>query len=281
MLVDGHVVLAWAVERRCAAASFNTYNLETTHAIIGAAELERAPVFLAAGRGALDHAGFDVLVAAMRTAADAASVPVAVHLDHAADLSLIRRAVEAGFTSFMADGSALTFDDDVALLRAARSVVGASLLEAELGGVGGDEDRSGAQHTAIPMTDPGEAAALVAATGIDSLAVAIGNAHGLYRGEPRLDLARLVAVATAAPVPLVLHGASGIPDAQLVACVERGVRKVNVNTELRRAFHDALATPLAGAAAAGYDLPALFAPAVAAVAAVAAGTIRLLRDGRR
>lgn len=275
MLVDGREVLAWAAERGGAAASFNVYNLEGARAVVAAAEAEVAPIFLAVGAGALDYAGFALLSAVAITAASNASVPVAVHLDHAGDLALVQAALAAGFSSVMVDGSALPFADNVALLQHARDLV-PTALEAELGGVGGDEDRSGGQATAIPMTDPAEAAELVAATGIDSLAVAIGNAHGVYKGEPRLDLDRLTALHRAVSVPLVLHGASGIPDGMITACIERGVRKINVNTELRRAYFEQLA---AGLAADGgrYDLPGVFEPAMAAITDVARTMIRLFR----
>jgi ketose-bisphosphate aldolase len=274
MLVDGRAVLQWAEERDGAAASFNTYNLETTKAIIAAAEAEDAPIFLAVGSGALRYAGFDMLGGMVTVAAARAAVPVALHLDHADSLELVQRAAGAGFSSFMVDGSALPLEANIALLQAARSLVSGA-LEAELGGVGGAEDRSGDQHSAVPMTDPAEAARLVTATGVDSLAVAIGNAHGLYRGEPRLDLDRLRSLRAAVTVPLVLHGASGIPDGTIVDCIGHGVRKINVNTELRRAWFEALRRGLA--LDEGFDLPALLTPAMAAVQATAQEMIRLFR----
>lgn len=278
MLVNGREVLAWAVSRHCAAASFNTYDLALTRAVIAAAEAEDTPIFLAAGAGALDHAGFALLSAVVLAAAEEATVPVAVHLDHATDPELVERAVAAGFTSVMVDGSTLAFEQNVALLQAARTAVGPWALEGELGGVGGSEDRAGSQHSDVPLTDPDEAAAFAERTGIDSLAVAIGNAHGVYKGEPRLDLDRLAAIEAVSPVPLVLHGASGIPDGLLAACIERGVRKINVNTELRRAYFEQLAAGLA-ADAGRYDLPAVFGAAGASVAMAARAFIRLFRDG--
>ncbi len=274
MLVDGREVLEWATRRSCAAASFNTYNLELTRAVVDAAEAERTPIFLAAGTGALEYASFELLTAVALEAADAARVPVAVHLDHAPDVAWAQRAVQAGFTSVMVDGSALTYAANVALLRGARAVV-AGALEAELGGIGGSEDRSVAQRTAIPMTDPGEAERFVADTGIDSLAVAIGNAHGLYKGEPRLDLHRLAALRDAVPVPLVLHGASGIPDGLIRSSIELGVRKINVNTELRRTLFDSLRAGLAKDDT--LDLPVVFGTATAAVTEAARAFVRLFR----
>ena len=123
-------------------------------------------------------------------------------------------------------------------------------VEAEIGGIGGREDSSGANTSAIPMTDPQQAAHLAAETGIDSLAIAIGNAHGVYSGEPHLDFDRLEALSQAVPVPLVLHGASGIPDADIRRCIELGVRKINVNTEIRQALFGSLQASLQAATAA-------------------------------
>ena len=278
MLVDGREVLAWAEQRRCAAGSFNTYNLETTRAIITAAEAESAPIFLAVGAGALQYAGFELLHALCAEAARRATVPVALHLDHADDLTMLTNAHRAGFSSFMIDGSALAFEDNVALVRQARALVDDVALEAELGGVGGSEDRSGDQSSAIPLTDPVEAAAFVEQSGVDSLAVAIGNAHGVYRGEPRIDLDRLSAIAATLDVPIVLHGASGIPAAIIGGCVERGVRKINVNTEIRRALFESLGRGVATDAG-KFDLPGLFTPAMVAMAGVVSSHIRLFRDG--
>lgn len=292
-LVDGAEVLAWAVDRACAAGSFNTYNVETTRAIIEGAEAEQAPIFLAVGRGALDHAGFDVLSALCRTAVEMARVPVALHLDHATDVDLIERAVAAGFSSVMVDGSALPLAENIELVRRTRLAVGNRALEAELGGAFGDEDRSGPQDpppgtgpragpqtepipAPIPMTDPGEAAVFVEATGVDSLAVAIGNVHGLYRGQPRLDLARLDAIAARVTVPLVLHGGTGLSDDVLQATIERGVRKINVNTELRRAFYRQVELSLQRPDH-GYDLPGLLQPAITAMSTVVRTMIRTFR----
>ncbi len=285
-LVDGREVLAWAVARGGAAGSFNTYNVETTRAIIAGAEAEQAPIFLAVGRGAFDHAGFETLSALCRAAADSARVPVALHLDHATDLDLVAGAIAAGFSSVMVDGSGSPLADNIELARRARALVGDRALEAELGGSFGDEDRS--SHTAtgqpapagvtppVPMTDPDQAATLVEASGIDSLAVAIGNAHGLYRGEPRLDLARLEAIVARVRVPLVLHGGTGLSGAQLRVTIERGVRKINVNTELRRAFFDSLGPGLQRSDH-GYDLPALLQPAIDAMSQVVRSMIRTFR----
>src|SRR5689334_14481322 len=139
MLVSGRELLTWAVERRCAVGSFNTYNLEVTRAILRAAEARQAPVFLAIGAGALDYAGFEVLTAASLEAAREASVPVAVHLDHSPDVATLARCAGAGFTSLMIDGHRLPFVSNVSMTQAAVEAAQGVVVEAELGGVPGAE----------------------------------------------------------------------------------------------------------------------------------------------
>jgi fructose-bisphosphate aldolase class II len=200
----------------------------------------------------------------MLVAAQEASVPVAVHLDHSPDVATIERCLEAGFTSVMIDGSLQPFEANVALTWIAVRAARGACVEAELGGVPGAEDRSGDQATGIPMTDPEQAVRFIEETGVDSLAIAIGNAHGFYAGEPRLDFERLAALAERVPVPLVLHGASGISDSDLDRCIELGVRKVNVNTEIRYALFQSLEESLRQGVP-GYDVTKLLGAAVEAM----------------
>lgn len=277
MLVSGRELLARAVPGR-AIGSFNTYNLEITRAILRAAEAKQTPVFLAAGRGALDAAGFGPLSQAMLAGAREATVPVAVHLDHSPDVETAVRCVEAGFSSVMIDGSGLPFEANIELTRAAIAATGGATIEAELGSIPGDEDRSGGKAASIPMTDPEQAASFVAETGIESLAIAIGNAHGLYSGEPHLDFERLAALRARLPVPLVLHGASGISDDDIRRCIELGVRKINVNTEIRAALFESLDASLR-AGVKGYDVTRLMSAAVAAMQAVVEEKLALFSDG--
>jgi ketose-bisphosphate aldolase len=275
MLVPGKQLLAHAVATGRAAGSFNTYNLEITSAILRAAEAQGQGVFLAVGRGALDYAGFEPLSRAVLAAAEAASVPVAVHLDHSPDVDTIRRCVEAGFTSIMVDGSMRPFAENVALTRRAVEEAHPVTIEAELGGIAGAEDRSeGTGAATIPMTDPDQAAEFQAATGVDSLAVAIGNTHGLYAGEPHLDFVRLGEIARRVDVPLVLHGASGIPDTDIERCIRLGVRKVNVNTEIRATLFESLRGSL-DRGVSGYDVTRLFGDAMAAMQATVEEKIAL------
>ena len=278
MLVSGRELLRQAVAERHAVGSFNTYNLEITRAILQAAEAQKTPVFLAVGTGALDYAGFAPLTAVMLAAADEASVEVAVHLDHSPDAPTIERCVDAGFTSIMVDGSRLPFDDNVSLTKQAIAAGRGMTIEAELGGIAGREDSSGEHVSEIPMTDPLQAAAFVRETGIESLAIAIGNAHGFYSGEPRLDFERLKTLENAVPVPLVLHGASGISDGDIRRCIKLGVRKINVNTEVRFALFESLQQSLRDGVK-GYDVPRLYEASIARMQEVVEEKIVLFRDG--
>jgi len=278
MLVSGKSLLDEAVARRRAIGSFNTYNLEITRAILRAAEARNAPVFLAIGSGALDYGGFEPLTQAALAAAKEAKVPVAVHLDHSPDVETVARCVAAGFTSVMIDGSHLSFLENIALTRGAIQTARGLAVEAELGGVAGNEDQSGEQATDIPMTNPDQAARFAAETKVHSLAVAIGNAHGFYKGDPKLDFARLEALEKAVPVPLVLHGASGIPDGDIRRCISLGVRKVNVNTEIRFTLFQSLEQSLKRGVK-GFDVTKLFGEAVDAMQRTVEEKIALLWEG--
>ena len=165
-----------------------------------------------------------------------ASVPVCLHLDHGSSFGLAVRCVMAGYTSVMMDGSKLPFEENIAVSRQVAEMAAAVGIpcEAELGKVGGKEDE--VEAVADTNTDPAEAKEFVERTGISSLAVAIGTAHGFYVGTPVLDVERLSEIRKAVDVPLVLHGASGLTDEQVQGCVKRGICKVNFATELRNAY---------------------------------------------
>lgn len=277
MLVSGQSLLDEAVRGEYAIGSFNTYNLEITQAIIAAAEARKASIFLSVGSGALDYGGFAPLAQLVLAAARDAAVPVAVHLDHSPDVATCDRCLREGFTSLMIDGSHLPLDENIALTRQAVELAGDVPVEGELGGVGGDEDSSGEQETAIPMTDPPQARAFVEQSGVASLAVAIGNAHGVYKGEPNLDFDRLAALRDEVSVPLVLHGASGLSDDDLRRAISLGVRKINVNTEIRQAlFHSlghSLQTP-----SKGYDVTRLFGAAIKEMQQAVDDKLAVFRD---
>ncbi len=236
-----------AYESGWAIGAFSTYTQELTQAICRAAEDARRPVILQAGASAFSHAGARELAAQAVLAADLSGVPVGVHLDHSRDMEQIQACLEAGYTSVMVDGSHLPFEQNIALTRAAVEAARpyGAWVEGELGAIAGDEDRS--EHAVTgEFTDPDQAEELVARTGVDALAVAIGNVHGTAVEPAPLDLSLLARLRAVVPVPLVLHGASGLPRTDLDAVRRLGVAKVNVNTELRAAFLGALAEAIPG-----------------------------------
>ena len=270
MLATGTAVLA----RGRAVAAITTYTLESTRAIVAAAERLGQPVLLSAGVSSYGAVGREPLAAAALAAAHAASVPVGVHLDHCKDPDEIDACLALGYSSVMIDGSQLPFDENVAVTRRVveRAHAAGAWVEAELGALSGDEDASGEAETGA-MTDPREAAEFAERTGVDALAVAVGNVHGFTPEPVRLDLGRLREIAAVCEAPLVLHGASGLPEEDLLGAVAAGVVKVNVNAELRRAHIAALA---AGMEDGGDDIRALQRRAIEAMAAVAAEKIALL-----
>jgi ketose-bisphosphate aldolase len=274
MLATGTTLLTDARAGRRAVAAITTYTLESTRAICLAAERTGQPVMLQAGSGSFGAVGRVPLAAAALASAREASVPVGVHLDHCKDPAEIDACLELGYSSVMIDGSHLEFEENVALTRAVveRAHATGAWVEAELGALAGDEDSSG-EVEAGAMTDPDQAAEFAERTGVDALAVAVGNVHGFTPVPVRLDLQRLREIAAATPIPLVLHGASGLPEEDLLGAVAAGVVKVNINAELRRAHLSALA---AGMAEAGDDVRALQHRAIEAMAKVAAEKIALL-----
>jgi fructose-bisphosphate aldolase class II len=250
---------------------------EDMRAYVAAAEAEAAPVILQAGPGARAHTPLPVLGRMMRTLADAASVPVAVHLDHGESLEVCRAAVEAGFTSVMFDGSRLPLGENIARTAAVAEMArraGAS-VEGEVGFVGYAGGR------ASRGTEPDEAARLVAEAGLDALAVSVGNLHLQTAAGVPLDLGRLRAIEAAVATPLVIHGGSGVPRAQRSALArDSHICKVNIGTELRQAFGAALRQALAQDPAA-FDRIEILSRTEPPVTAAARCVIRSLRHPGR
>lgn len=230
-------LLREAADRSSAVGAFTCYNLETAAGVLQAAAGRGRGVVLLISRASFIRPEGELFVAALRAVAAAAPVPVAIQLDHVDELELIERACALGVDAVMADGSALQYDRNVAFVRDAAELARAAgaEVEAELGGIAGDEDVAAAV-AAGSLTDPAEARTFVEATGAACLAVSIGNVHGAYRDPPRLDWARLEAIRARVDCPLSLHGASGIPDADLGRAIGLGISKVNVNTELRSSY---------------------------------------------
>ncbi len=258
-------ILSRAREAGRAVGAFTCYDLLGFEAVVRAAECYRAPVIVLVSPSSFRAEGGERLVRAFGAAAKASSVEVLVQLDHASDERLIERAADCGVDAVMADGSKLPFTENLAFTRA---VAGSMRprgvgVEAELGRVEGHEDEAG-ETLSGEMTEPGEGEQFVKQSGVDCLAVAVGNVHGHYSGTPKLDWGRLEEVRGRISAPLSLHGASGLPEADLERAVSLGVAKFNVNTELRTAYFRCLGEDL-GVKAATVDLKSLGEDVVAAV----------------
>ncbi|MCL8024519.1 class II fructose-bisphosphate aldolase [Nocardioides bruguierae] len=260
--------LAGVVSARLAAGGAVTavacYDFSTALATVTAAEERKRPVILLVPPVVAAEATGLRLVRALRGLADGASVPVVVQLDHARDPDLIEATVDAGAHAVLADGSHLSLADNAAFVASviARLPEG-TCVEAELGALAGDEDRTDkVSHVPAGMTDPADVAVFLERSGAHLLAVSIGNAHGNYVGDPHLDwelLARIREVSDAAGVPLVLHGASGLPRADLAAAPRRGIGKVNVNTEVRQELLAKLGSAVPAAVSSGANVRGLVA----------------------
>lgn len=208
-----------------------TYGL--TRAIVETAEEEKAPVILGAYAANADYRGLPYCGQHMRFMGDTADVPIAVHLDHGKSVDVCLEALEAGFTSVMYDGSRLPIEDNIRQTErvARKAATSGASMEAEVGQLMDDPDADGAN-----LSDPSEVRRLCAETDIDFLAVGIGTAHGFYDVEPEVDLDLLAELNEAAPVPLVLHGTTGLEDRVVRECISRGISKVNVGTLLRTRY---------------------------------------------
>ena len=236
-LVTTKQMLLDAQKGNYAVGAFNVENMEMVMAVMEAAEELKSPVIMQTTPSTVKYAGLDFFLANVKAAAERASVPVAMHLDHGSSFELAMQAYRTGYTSIMIDGSHGSFEENIAVSKAVADACTPSGIpvEAELGKVSGKEDDlDGGDDN--PYTDPDQAVEFVKRTGITSLAVAIGTAHGVYKGEPKLDLDRLSEIREVVDIPLVLHGTSGVPDETVTECVNRGICKVNYATDLRIAF---------------------------------------------
>lgn len=231
-------LLADAQKNRYAVGAFNTNNMEIVQAIVEAAVEERAPVILQASQGALKYAGIDYIMAMVRAAEMNSDIPIVMHLDHGTDFDQVMLCLRKGFTSVMIDGSKYPLEDNIAItkkvIEAARPM--GVTVEAELGKIGGTEDNVTVSEREASLTVPAEAKRFVEETEVDALAVAIGTAHGAYKGEPKLDFERLQQIRNLVSTPLVLHGASGVPEEAVKRSIELGICKVNIDTNIRQAF---------------------------------------------
>lgn len=221
-----------------AVGAFNANNMEIIQAIVEAAEKENSPVIMQASQGAIKYAGLEFITGMVKIAAAGARVPVALHLDHGTDFDQVMKCIRSGFSSVMYDGSKLPLEQNIAITNKVLEIcrpIGVS-VEAELGKIGGTEDDVHVSEREAMYTDPDEACYFVEKTGVESLAIAIGTAHGQYQGDPKLDFDRLHKIKELVKIPIVLHGSSGVSDESVQRAVSLGVCKVNIDTNIREAF---------------------------------------------
>lgn len=298
MLVTNRDLMIPARRNVYAIPALNVQNLESLTAVSEAAVEENSPVILAISPSVIKYAGMSYIIALAKTAAKQSSVPMSIHLDHGEDFEITEKCVNGGFTSVMIDGSFLKYEDNVAVTKKVVAFAhpkGVS-VEAELGKLAGVEERSVEEKDAI-LTDPETARDFVDKTGVDALAVAIGTSHGAYKfkSESKLDIDRLEKISRRIAIPLVLHGASsvpqllldkatkygailtnakGIPEAEIKKAIALGISKVNVDTDLRLAFTGAIREILASSPK-EFDPRKILGPAKEAMKQVAKSKMKL------
>jgi len=237
MIANTSDILFEASSAGYAVGAFNVYNMEGALAVIEASEDANIPAIIQLHPGSLEKGG-DVLINLCLSAAQSASTNVSVHLDHCDDPTSIDRALYLGMNSIMADGSSMRYLDNINFTKNIANQIHkvGGFVEAELGRLSGTEDGLTIPEYQAKLTDPLQAVEFVRDTGIDALAVCIGNVHGKYAREPVLDFERLETINRNLNVPLVIHGGSGLPEWMVNKCIQLGVRKFNVNTEIRTAY---------------------------------------------
>ena len=235
MFISPRELFRKAEEKKVAIGAFNTNNLEITQAIVGAAESLNLPAIIQTTPKAIAYAGLKELFAIVKTAIDQAKAPITIHLDHCRDFDLLKKCLECGYKSVMFDGSYLPFEENVAATKKAVDLAQRfeAFVEGEIGRIPKGEE--GIKDGSGDFTDPDEAADFAKLTGVNSLAVSIGNIHGAPSGE-KLNLNLLKEINEKVDIPLVLHGASGLGRGDLRQAIEFGVRKINIDTQIRRAF---------------------------------------------
>lgn len=225
-----------------AVGQFNMNNLEFAKAITEAAMAEKSPFIFGVSEGALKYMGIEYTVAIAEAAARESGLPIALHLDHGSSFEVAMKCIRAGFSSVMFDGSHYSLEENIRLTKEvvkAAHAMGVS-VEGELGTIGGVEDDISVDEADAALAKPEEAIRFYEETGVDCVAIAVGTAHGMYKGEVKIRYDIIEEVAKAIPVPIVLHGGSGVPDESIRRAIEAGVGKINVNTENQVACTDAI-----------------------------------------
>lgn len=241
MLMNMKDLLAVANEHKFAVPAFNISDYSMMNGIFEASEEKQAPVIIAIHPDELKHTGTEIVKAIIEKA-HKATVPVCIHLDHGATFEQVMLAIQSGFTSVMIDGSSLSFEDNIAVCKKvaeAAHAVNVS-VEGELGTIGSTDAQAEAGANTIIYTDPDAAVKFVEATGVDTLAIAIGTSHGIYpKGmKPELKLDLLKVIKSKVSIPLVLHGGSNNPDAEIGQSVTLGVNKINISSDIKVAYYE-------------------------------------------
>lgn len=241
-IVSTREMLNKAQREGYAVPAFNIHNLETLQVVVETAAELKSPVILAGTPSTINYAGGEFIVSMADAAADKYDIPIAIHLDHYEEINEIEEYIKLGFRSAMIDASHKAYEDNIATVKEVVEFAHKydTTVEAELGRLGGQEDDLIVDEKDTKYTNPKQAKEFVEKTGIDSLAVAIGTAHGLYKGVAKLDFDRLKEIRDMVDVPLVLHGASDIPDELVQKAISLGICKVNVATDLKIPFSDAV-----------------------------------------
>jgi tagatose 1,6-diphosphate aldolase GatY/KbaY len=237
-LVNTKKILEKAMEKGYAVGAFNIHNLETLSSAVKAASEMNSPIILQTTVGTLKHSSEDYIAALAEVASKKYNIPIALQLDHGNSYEIVVKCIRAGFTSVMIDGSHLPYEKNIQLTKKVVELAHncGVTVEAELGKIVGVEDDIYVNDIEDALTDPAIASEFVERTGIDSLAISIGTAHGLYKGEVKLDFNRLAIIKSTVEIPLVLHGASGVPDELVKKSVVMGISKLNIATELKIPF---------------------------------------------
>lgn len=275
-LVSMNEFLPKAKAKKFAVGQFNMNNLEFAKAITEAAMIEKSPFIFGVSEGALKYMGIEYTVAIAEAAAKQSGLPIALHLDHGSTFEVAMKCIRAGFSSVMFDGSHHSFEDNIRLTKEvvkAAHAMGVS-VEGELGTIGGVEDDISVDEADAALAKPEEAIRFYEETGVDCVAIAVGTAHGMYKGEVKIRYDIIEQVAQAIPVPVVLHGGSGVPDEAIRRSIEAGVGKINVNTENQVACTDAIREVL-NKDAKVYDPRKYLSPAMKAMVEVVRSKIQL------
>lgn len=228
-------ILLNAQRNRYGVPAFNIHTLEILQGVLEGAQELKSPIIVATTPGTVKYIGLDYLVSLFKVAVEKQGTPIAFHLDHCEDVELTKDCIKAGYRSVMIDASSKPYEENIRIVKEVVDFAhkyGAT-VEAELGRLAGTEDNIKVEKKSAMLTDPHKALEFVEKTGVDSLAIAIGTAHGLYKADPEIDFERLKEIEEKVDIPLVLHGASGVPAEDVKKSISYGICKVNISTELK------------------------------------------------